>query len=73
MSGTSWESLISMVDPLIYEGYSIVIEQGEPEEDFTPYLVKVMDGDRLVASGRSGYLTEALADAFGATPEREAR
>lgn len=72
MSALSWEALISMIDPLVDEGYTVTISKGadEPDLDFIIYDVKVMDGDKVVATGRGGYLTDALAEAYESTPER---
>lgn len=72
MSATAYEAIMSVIDPLIEEGYIITISRGENwiGYDGLVYKVVVMDGEILVTEARSGLLEEALSDAYLDTPER---
>lgn len=68
-SALAWDALMSMIDPLLAEGYSILITRKEiPEHDTWAYQVNV-SGTNHLAVGEGFPLTEALQDAYSGTPE----
>lgn len=73
MSATEYDALMSVVEPLIKEGYQIVISKSEtelPGYEGVVYRVTVMDGEIIITQAESGILCEALSDVFQSTPER---
>lgn len=72
MSATEYDAIISVIDPLIEEGYTITITKGKNwiGYDGLVYRVTVMDGEIIVTQAESGILCEALGDVYQSTPER---
>jgi hypothetical protein len=73
MTQAAYEAITAEIDTLISEGYKVVIEKSSARWDHYDgliYLVKVMDGEIIVAQAESGILSEAMGDAYGDTPER---
>lgn len=72
MSAVAYEAIMSVIDPLIEEGYTITISRGENwiGYDGLVYKVVVSDGEVEVTQAESGILSEALSDVYQMTPER---
>lgn len=71
-----WQALVSSLDPLLKEGYHITISRvnvpGDVYEDVWRYRVDIAGDDgTIIATGENYPLSEAMADAYLATPERE--
>lgn len=71
-----WQALVSSLDLLIKEGYHITISRvnvpSDVYEDVWRYRVDITDDDgAIIATGENYPLSEAMADAYLATPERE--
>lgn len=75
--GISAESVCSIIAELCDDNYRIVIDYGDTltkddGELFAIYSVRVIDTDESeIASGKGFYLSQALANALGGTPERK--
>lgn len=70
------KALLSEIDPLLEEGYTVTLSKSPvkmPDYDGLVYRVTVMDGEIVVTSADSGILSEALADVYSSTPERGKR
>lgn len=74
MSATN-ESIASNIEALANDGYTVKIQTASQIYDGKRhyfYCVTVhREYDEIVATGESGLLSEAIKDAYGATPETE--
>ena len=68
-------SIVENITRLTQEGFTVTIYQEEVEEPvsgemISPYLVQVCNYFEEVSNGESLLLLEAMAEAYGSTPEK---